>query len=57
MAEPYLTCESHGWPPAGYYDRLKRLEAPVYDKFAAEAAQWALDWKSAEDKLAMERQK
>ena len=57
VAEPYLTCESHGWPPAGYYDRLKRLEAPVHDKFAAEAAQWALDWKSAEDKLAMERQK
>ena len=57
VAEPDLACERHDWPPEDYFDRLKRLEAPVYDKFAAEAAQWALDRKSADDKLAMERQK
>ena len=52
-----LTCERHEWPPADYYDRLKRLTTVVYDKFAAEAAQWALDRKSADDKLAREWQK
>ena len=36
---------------------MKRLEALVYDKFAAEAAKWALDRKSADDMLARERQK
>ena len=57
VAEPDLACERHDWPPDGYIGRLKRQEASVYDKFAAEAAQWALDRKSADDKLAMERRK
>ena len=56
-AEPYMICERHEWPPADYSDRLKRLEAPVYDKFAAEAAQWALDQKSADDRLERVRQR
>ena len=56
-AEPCLTCENHGCTPAGYSDRLKRREWAVYDRFVVEAAQWALDQKSADDKLAMKRQK
>ena len=49
-AEPYMTCQRHERLPASYFDRLQRLEASLYDKFAAEAAQSALDQKSAKDK-------
>ena len=55
-AEPYMTCQRHERLPASYLDRLQRLEASLYDKFAAEAAQWALDQKSNNDKQERWRQ-
>ena len=50
----YITCESHEWPPRGYYEKLRIPEAALYAKYAAEAAAWALDKKRADDKRATE---
>ena len=55
--EWHLSCRVHLWPPEGHIAKVKQLEASLYDKFAAEAAQAALDQKSAEDKQAMDRQR
>ena len=56
-AEPHMSCRAHMWLPAGYVAKVKQLEASLYDKFAAEAAQAALDRKSAEDKQARDKQR
>ena len=55
--ERHLSCRVHMWLPEGYVAKVKQLEASLYDKFAAEAAQAALDQKSAEDKQARDRQR
>ena len=56
-AERHLSCRAHMWLPEGYVAKVKQLEASLYDKFAAEAAQAALDRKSAEDKQARDKQR
>ena len=55
--ERHLSCRVHMWLPEGYVAKVKQLEASLYDKFAAEAAQAALDQKSAEDKQARDKQR
>ena len=55
--EWHLSCRVHLWPPEGHIAKVKQLEASLYDKFAAEAAQAALDRKSAEDKQARDKQR
>ena len=55
--EWHLSCRVHLWPPKGHIAKVKQLEASLYDKFAAEAAQAALDRKSAEDKQARDKQR
>ena len=56
-AEPHLSCRAHMWLPEGYVAKVRQLDASLYDKFAAEAAQAALDQKSAEDKQARDKQR
>ena len=55
--EWHLSCCVHLWLPEGHIAKVKQLEASLYDKFAAEAAQAALDQKSAEDKQARDKQR
>ena len=55
--EWHLSCRVHMWLPEGHIAKVKQLEASLYDKFAAEAAQAALDRKSAEDKQARDKQR
>ena len=51
---PHFNCDKHDTWDDKYHAQLKRVEESLRDEFAAQAAQAALDRKSAEDERARE---